>query len=338
MKVLVLCGGATAERIVSLASGDAVAQWVSEAGHVAVKYDPEAPRVVVPSAVKMAPEAIGLAAPAPLAADGFDPQIVRALLDTIERERPDIVFPILHGGYGEDGTVQALLDWCNVRYAGSGALASALAMDKQQARLLMQQAGVRVARGFAVPPERMEDAAFVAQFIAQTCGFPVVVKPLHGGSTVGLEKVYAAPDLAAALAAVRQQRDTALVEELFAGREITVTVVNGEPFPIVEIRPKTGFYDYANKYTAGRTDYICPAEIPDAVTQNVQAAAVAAFHALGCRGCVRVDFLLNDHDEFVCLELNTQPGMTLHSLVPKASRARGIQPPALMQLILDAAP
>lgn len=337
MKVLVLCGGATAERVVSLASGDAVADWLTEAGHIAIKYDPEAPGKVITARERMAPEAIGLAAPAPLMDNGFNPLAVRALLDVMERERPDIVFPILHGGYGEDGTVQAVLDWVNARYAGSGALASALAMDKQQARTLMRAAGVPVARGFAVPPERMTDTAFVTAQIAQLCGYPVVIKPRHGGSTVGLEKVYTEDRIAAALAGIREQNDSALVEELFDGREITVTLVDGEPFPIVEICPKLGFYDYANKYTAGRTDYICPAEIPPAVTQRVQTAAVAVYRALGCRGCVRVDFLLNAADAFICLEANTQPGMTHHSLVPKAARARGLQPPALMQRILNSA-
>lgn len=337
MNVLVLCGGESAERVVSWSSGDAVAVWLEQAGHRATKYDPENPGVLRTADDLMAPSEIGVSAPLPTSHNGYDPKTVRGLLQAMDVVKPDIVFPILHGGRGEDGTLQALLDWVGMPYTGSGALACKLAMNKHYSRMQFQAAGIPVAKGFVVHRENLHDAAEARKEIERSCGYPVVVKPLCGGSTVGLSKVYESGELDAALRAVGEQHDDALIEALFEGRELTVTVVNGEAYPVVEICPKVGFYDYANKYNAGRTEYLCPAPLDEAAARELQQRAVDVFRVLGCADFARVDFLLNGRGESICLEVNTLPGMTHHSLVPKAARARGEEPPVLMQRILDSA-
>ena len=338
MKVMVLCGGASAERLVSWASGDAVAGWIVEAGHEVVKYDPEQPGRLFRADEMLAPAEIGIAAPPPKNLNGYQPRTVRNLLDQIDVVRPDLVFPILHSGYGEDGTLQALLEWLNLPFAGSGSVACALAMDKHIAKVVMESEGVPVLSGFVVERQYLSKyAEEIDEQIREMLEYPVVVKPLKGGSTVGLSKVYSNSELAAALKLVEDQSDDAMIESLFAGREITVTVVDGEAYPVIEICPTAGFYDYTNKYTAGRTEYLCPAPIADGVAAAVQEAAVMAFESLGCSGFARVDFLLGDDNKFVCLEVNTLPGMTRSSLVPKAARAKGLEPVQLMQKIMDCA-
>ncbi|MBI5060450.1 D-alanine--D-alanine ligase [candidate division KSB1 bacterium] len=336
MKLLVFCGGDSAERIVSLASGDAVAGWLAEAGHCVLKYDPARPGVTHTPSEKLAPPQIGTLPPLPRNTDGFDARTVRGILDLIEHERAEFVFPILHGGWGEDGTLQALLDWVNVPYACSGALASAMAMNKQAGRVAMAAAAVPIAKGFVVGAAEMRETAGVVKRAQREIGLPVIIKPLCSGSAVGVSVVRTEHDVEPALLQIAAQGDVALVETYFSGRELTATVVNGEAYPLIEIRPHEGFYDYANKYTAGRTDYLCPAPVTEPVAAAIRDAAVRAFNAIGCRGVVRVDFLLNERDEFICLEVNTLPGMTGTSLVPKSAAARGESPAELMQKVVRA--
>lgn len=338
MKILVLCGGESVERNVSVASGDAVGSWLAEAGYEVVKYDPQHPGRTYGPQDLMAPPEIGLVAPDIMANDGPDMETIRGLADVIETEQPAMVFPILHGGYGEDGTLQAVLDWMNVPYTGSGVLACALAMHKVHARRVMQSVGVPTTEGFVVTGAEFKDPGAVAGQIKSSFGFPVIVKPVSGGSTIGLTKVRASEELAAALQTVRSLGDDALVEAQFDGREIAVTVVAGEAFPLIEIRPRQGFYDYANKYTSGRTDYIHPPEVSTRAAASISKAAEQVFKALGCSGFARLDFLINDHEEFVCLEANTLPGMTKgYGLVPKAARAKGWDGPQLVRRIVECA-
>lgn len=337
MKVLAFCGGQSAERLVSLASGDAVAKWIAESGHDVLKFDPAVPGIVHRVDSVLAPAQIGALPPASSSVSVFDPKTVRGILDIIERETPDFIFPILHGGWGEDGKLQALLDWVQVPYACSGALASALAMNKQMAKTIFAASGVSVAKGFVVPEQFVSDVNWCKTQIEDVCGFPAVIKPCNSGSAVGVSIVNNSGEIADGLKAVREQHDVALVESFFRGRELTVTIVNGEPYPVIEISPHDGFYDYHNKYTAGRTDYLCPAPITDAEKKSIQRDAVTAFNSLGCSGIARVDFLLNDHGRHICLEVNTLPGMTATSLVPKSAIANGIAPAELMTLAITSA-
>jgi D-alanine-D-alanine ligase len=336
MRVLVLCGGASSERIVSLASGDAVANWIAALGHDVLKYDPEHFGVVHPHTQKLAPEAIGLDAPKLERNGAFHPQVVRGLLEILEREKIDLVFPILHGGYGEDGTLQSLLEWVGMPYTGSGPRSSANAMHKATAKSLMYESGIPLAQGFEIPAEDLDSPEVLDSIIETSLGYPVVVKPVSGGSTIGLSIVKEKFELIAALNHIKSQNDGALVEQYFKGREIAATVIDGVAFPLVEIRPREGFYDYTNKYTSGRTEYICPAELPVDISEAIQECAEDAFAALGARGFARIDFLVNEK-EFICLELNSLPGMTAMSLVPKAAKAYGWSPEQLIEKIIETA-
>lgn len=336
MKVLVLCGGASSERVVSLASGDAVAKWISALGHDVKKYDPERPHELFTADQTMAPQAIGIDAPVLDRAQVFEPRFVRGLLDIIEREQIEIVFPILHGGYGEDGSVQSLLEWVGVAYTGSGPRSCAVSMHKPTAKSLLRQAGIPLAMGFSLEESELNDLIAIDARIVAEFGYPAIVKPQSGGSTVGLSVVSSAIELPHALELIREQRDGALIEDYFNGREIAATVVDGMAFPLVEIKPKEGIYDYANKYTSGRTEYVCPAELSPEMTTEIQACATKVFRALDARGFARIDFLV-DERKFICLELNSLPGMTATSLVPKAARAHGWTSEQLIARIIETA-
>lgn len=336
MNILVLCGGASSERNVSLASGDAVANWCSSLGHRTLKYDPEHPGTTFDSETLIAPEAIGMEAPRVSTSQSFDAGVVRGLLDAIEEHGINVVFPILHGGYGEDGSLQALLEWTGIAYTGSGPRSCAVSMHKPTAKALMAQAGIAVANGFEVAAYELDDETMIRNRLRDEIGYPAIVKPQSGGSTVGLTVLNSESQLPDALRLIREQRDGALIESYFRGREIAAAVVDGRALPLVEIMPKSGIYDYANKYTSGRTEYVCPAELSADLTQSVQRSAVSVFNALGARGFARIDFLVDD-EKFICLELNSLPGMTATSLVPKAARAHGWSPEVLISRILETA-
>jgi D-alanine-D-alanine ligase len=337
MRVLLLCGGESVERNVSLASGNSVADWLIVGGHEVTKYDPEEPGVFHFGAVHLGGEEIGLNAPTEVLRHGFNTATVKGLIHAIETVRPDVVFPVLHGGTGEDGTVQSLLSWIGIPYTGSGPRASQIAMNKDITRRLLKEIGIPVAEGFAAPQARATDAEWVAQNIAQITGYPAVIKPMNGGSTVGLTIVELPEEIADALKQVAAIHDLPLIEKYFVGREMTATVMDGECYPLIEIRAKDGFYDYANKYSPGRTEYVCPVELPRRIEDEIKNAAVNAFNVIGCAGVARIDFLVTD-TEFICLEVNTIPGMTAaYGLVPKAAKANGVRPVELVQKLLDCA-
>ena len=230
--------------------------------------------------------------------------------------RTDVVFLALHGTYGEDGTVQAELDQLGVLYTGCDAAASRIGFDKVLTKERCVAAGVPTAR-FAV----VNSAS-----TPWPMGWnpPVVLKPVCQGSSVGLQFVERVADWNAGLIEALRHDDRVLVEEKISGREGTVGILGGEPLPIVEVRPKAGIYDYKTKYSAGTTDYLCPAPFDAATTQRVQAAALAAFAAIGARDYSRVDVMVKANGEPVVLEVNTLPGMTETSLLPKAAAAAGI--------------
>lgn len=228
----------------------------------------------------------------------------------------DVVFLALHGTYGEDGTVQAELDKLGALYTGCDASASRIGFDKVLTKERCVAAGVPTAR-FAV----VNSAS-----TPWPMGWnpPVVLKPVCQGSSVGLQFVERVADWSAGLTEALRHDDRVLVEEKISGREGTVGILGGEPLPIVEVRPKTGIYDYQTKYSSGTTEYLCPAPFDAATTQRVQAAALAAFAAIGGRDYSRVDVMVKANGEPVVLEVNTLPGMTETSLLPKAAAAAGI--------------
>ena len=242
--------------------------------------------------------------------------------------KTDVVFLALHGTYGEDGTVQRRLDELGALYTGCDAEASRIAFDKVLTKQRCVEARVPTAKFLVVNSEK----------IPWPKGWqpPLVVKPVRQGSSVGLQFVERIEDWQNALAEALKFDAEVLVEEKIVGRETTVGILGGEPLPIVEVRPKTGSYDYKNKYTAGCTEYFCPAEFDSATTKRIQAAALGAFQAIGGRDYARVDVMVRG-GEPVVLEVNTLPGMTETSLLPKAAAAAGLNYAQLCQRMVELA-
>ncbi len=306
MRILVLLGGSSSEREVSLSSGRRVAAALRERGHAVTEAD---------------------SAPDPL-----------AILDAARAA--DVVWMALHGGAGEDGTIQALFDLAGVTYTGSGHLGSALAMDKDLSKHLFRAAGVPTADWEMVTTATGESdwrsGAYAAR-VFKALGAPVVVKPSKQGSTVGLSVVKEPSALGAAIAEAFRHDDEVMLEGYVPGRELTVGVLGGKALPVGEIIPKHEIYDYECKYVAGMAEEIFPADLPAAVAAEAQRLALLACEALKVSGCVRVDFRLHPEGGLFCLEANTLPGMTGTSLVPQAALAAGISFPELCERIaLDA--
>ncbi len=324
MKIAVLLGGLSPERNISYLSGRAAVSALRARGHEVIAIDP-------------ARGANGLVDDAALAAatasavtqeelDAFDPSALIACITSDLFNGVDLVFILLHGRYGEDGYVQGLLDLRGIPYTGSTMLASAAAMDKGLSKMLFQVAGIPTPHWVSLSPDQADDAELLAEALREING-PCVVKPNDQGSTVGMT-ILDRPDVDALAEAVRvagQFSSTILVERYIPGRELTVAVLGTEALPIIEIAPKEGYYDYANKYTKGKTEYHCPAELSEEVQHHVQNLAVAAHQVLGCRAYSRIDFRLTEDGLPFCLEVNTIPGFTETSLVPMAARAAGIE-------------
>ncbi len=235
----------------------------------------------------------------------------------------DRAFIALHGRYGEDGTIQGALELIGLPYTGSGVMASAIAMDKVRTKQIWIAQGLPTPRYLALTELGQLDD------VVQYLGLPLIMKPPHEGSTIGISKVTAADQLVEAFAAAARLDREVLAEEFIAGRELTVAVLGGgesaTALPIVEIQAPDGNYDYQNKYFSDDTRYLCPAPLPEALARDVARIAVAAYRAIGCEGWGRVDFMLSARDDRPwLLEVNTAPGMTGHSLVPMAARAVGM--------------
>ena len=307
LNIVVMLGGPSAEREVSLRSGAAVAKALRSRGHTVFEVDPKDGKFTLP------PET-------------------------------GVVFLALHGTYGEDGTVQRQLEKLSAIYTGCDAEASRIAFDKVLTKKLCIEAGVPTAKFLVVNSTQMPFPKYFQP--------PLVVKPVRQGSSVGLQFVERAEDWQKALAEALKFDSEVLVEEKIIGRETTVGILDGKPLPIVEVRPKAGSYDYRNKYTAGCTEYFCPADFDSATTGKIQAAALGAFHAIGGRDYARLDVMVREvgqassrsaqagclcHYEPVVLEVNTLPGMTETSLLPKAAAAAGLNYAELCQRMIDLA-
>jgi D-alanine-D-alanine ligase len=241
----------------------------------------------------------------------------------------DVVFLALHGTYGEDGTVQRRLEELGVPYTGCDPEASRIGFDKFLTKQRCVAAGVPTARFLLID----------SPSASWPMGWnpPVVLKPARQGSSVGLQFVERVSDWSKALAEAMRFDSHVLMEEKISGRECTVGILADAPLPIVEVRPKTGVYDYQTKYSAGTTDYFCPAPFDEATTARIQAAGLGAFHAIGGRDYSRVDVMVQPDGQPVVLEVNTLPGMTDSSLLPMAAAAAGISYPALCQRMVELA-
>jgi D-alanine-D-alanine ligase len=237
------------------------------------------------------------------------------------------VFIALHGRYGEDGTLQGVLEQLGIPYTGSGVMASAIGMDKVMTKRVWLNHGLPTPRFLVL--DSQGTCGDELDKVPEQLGLPLMLKAPHEGSTIGISKVTSASEMQSGFAHCAKYDEAVLAEEFISGRELTVPVLgtgrNARALPIVEIRAPQGNYDYQNKYFSDDTKYLCPAPLDEALTSRIQAIAVNAYNALGCSGWARVDFMLraSDNEPFL-LEINTSPGMTGHSLVPMAAKAAGV--------------
>ncbi len=330
MRVTVLMGGTSSERDVSLASGVRIAAALRSLGHRVTAVDTASGVLDEASEAAMLASGVSQAPPSMESLAELSRTSLSPMLGTLPEIRDaDVVFLALHGGQGEDGTLQALLDLSGVRYTGSGPLGSALAMDKDLSKRLFRAAGVQTP-DWLMAPARGDD-------VARRLGYPVIVKPSKQGSTVGLTLVGEAPALDDAVREAFRYDDEVMVEAFIPGRELTVSILGGAALPVGEIIPIHDLYDYECKYTAGMAVETFPAPLSPEETKQVQRQALAAFTALKLRGYARIDFRLRPTGDFFCLEANTLPGMTSLSLVPQAAAAAGIGFPELCERIVQLA-
>ncbi|MDD4170424.1 MAG: D-alanine--D-alanine ligase [Desulfotomaculaceae bacterium] len=307
LKIGVLMGGRSAERDVSLRTGEAIAHALKAKGYQSVKID-------------------------------VDLDVV----EKIKEEQIELAFLALHGKYGEDGTIQGLLEMLDIPYTGSGVLASAMAMDKIVTKKILLLEGLTTPHFILVDQKdltSLERPSIMAK-VSKEMGYPVVVKAPTQGSSIGLSIVKKERDLVAALELSFRYDRVALIEQFVEGVEVTASVLgNNDPvaLPLIEILSSTGVYDYDAKYTDGMSEHIIPPRITEEQQISIEKSAVSAFKALGCRGLARVDYIVDRRGKPYILELNTMPGMTATSLFPDAARAAGIQFPELVENIIKLA-
>jgi D-alanine-D-alanine ligase len=329
LKVAVLFGGTSEERDVSIASGAQVVTALRKAGHEVVAVDTAKGVLSATDEATLLRSGVALAPPEADTLDLLRTGDVTAVTSAPEMKGVDVLFLALHGGDGEDGTLQALLDLVGLPYTGSGMLGSAMAMDKDISKRLFRSAGIPTADWLMAPV----DTAAVEQVI----GFPCIVKPSKQGSTVGLSVVRSADAVEAAVAEAYRFDDEVMIEAFVPGREVTVPILGDDALPVGEIITSREIFDYQAKYQPGGADEIFPADLTGEQTAAVQALARKAHVALKLEGYSRIDFRLDEDGVFWCLEANTLPGMTSASLFPKGAAAAGIEFPSLCERICEIA-
>ena len=297
-KIAVLLGGTSAEREVSLNSGTAVLNALRKQGYDAYPIDP-----------KTFPVA------------------------TLKEQGFDRVFNILHGRGGEDGTMQGLLEQIGIPYTGCGVMTSALTMDKMRTKMLWKAFGLPVAEMEIVTVENRTNLN--PELVVKKLGLPLMVKPSLEGSSVGLTKVKTMEELESAVDFALKFDRTVLIEEWLAGDEFTVPVLDGEVLPSIKIVPEGEFYDYDAKYISDNTQYFCPAGLSDAREQELRRLVKQAYDVVGCRGWSRIDVMADAEGKFRLVEVNTNPGMTSHSLFPKSAATVGYSFEQLVEKILE---
>ena len=335
MKIAVFMGGTSAERDVSLVSGLAVVKGLREAGHEAIPIDPAFGYTPLTDDQLAAIAEIEGAPPENRELKQFNNKMILQTVQSPQLKEIDVVFLILHGGIGENGTIQAMLDMLDIPYTGAGVLGSAVAMDKLISKKLFIADNIPTPEYFLLYRDYKIDIDTIDLKIKSKLGYPAIIKPTTQGSSVGLTLVKNRNEIKKALECGFAYDHELLVERFIAGRELTVSILGDKALPIAECVPHSGLYDYEHKYSEGRTDYICPAKLDNDLASRIQAAGLKAFQTLKCHGFGRVDFRLADDNSFYCLEVNTLPGMTSHSLVPKAAKATGMGFPQLLEKICE---
>lgn len=304
-QIVVLYGGKSSEREVSLRSGKAVYDAITSMGYKATLLD---------------------------ATDDL-------CLD-LKRIAPDLVFIALHGGHGENGAIQGLLEVLEIPYTGSGRLASALAMDKERTKTRFLSEGIKVAPYVVLSKKTIvHQGEIQTDLILNKVDFPFawVVKPVSEGSSIGVHIIHNNHEIRDSVSDALDYDERIIIEKYIKGREIQVAILRDRPIGGVEVRPSAEFYDYKSKYTSGMTEYIIPPDVPQSVYEQIQEVALKAHLALGCKGATRVDLILSEDNEIYALEVNTIPGMTATSLLPKIAQAKGMSFERLIEeILLDA--
>jgi D-alanine-D-alanine ligase len=329
MKIVVLFGGLSEERDVSIASAAQVIPALRGLGHEVVAVDTATGRLEGQAEQRLLTSGVGPQPPSGSALAGMKQGAPALATAAADRGDVDVVFLALHGGAGEDGRIQAVLDLAGLAYTGSNHIASATAMDKDLSK--------RLFRAAAVPTADWRMAPVAVQEVAGALGWPVVVKPNKQGSTVGLSVVRAAEAFPAAVALAQRYDDEVMVERFIPGRELTVGVLEGRALPVGEIIAPREVFDYQAKYQSGGAREIFPADLPPDISARVQELAVRAHAALKLGAYSRIDFRMDPQGGVWCLEANSLPGMTAASLQPQAARAAGIGFPQLLERICTAA-
>lgn len=342
MKIAVLAGGLSPEREVSLTSGGLIANALMSEGHSVALIDAYLGADLDPSANDEVLFRSDIHYSYTVSETEPDLEALRRESDMGEAligknviaicQRADVVFLALHGASGENGQIQAMLDSYGIRYTGSGYVGSLLAMDKDITKKLLLADGILTPNSLTVDPKNADIAR-----IERAVGYPCVVKPCSCGSSVGINMVNDRNELCDAIAVASKYEDRVLVEQRIIGREFTMGVLDRVPLPPVEIIPKTGFYDYKNKYQAGLTEEVCPADLPEEEIRKMGEISLAAFRTLRLRDYARFDYIRDKAGSFWCLEANTLPGMTPTSLLPQEAAAVGITYSALCVRIVEMA-
>lgn len=326
LRVTILAGGASSERDVSLASAVQVVAALRQCGHQVSVVDTARGFVPEREEASLLPAAVGTTPPNPAALADLERRFLLSGLQQLrEVQGADVLFLALHGGWGEDGTLQALLEITGIPYTGSGALGSGLAMDKDVSKRLFSLAGI------PTPAWRMTPVT--AATVDRELQWPVVVKPSREGSTVGLSVVHGREGLEPAVRLAATYDQEVMVEKFVPGRELTVGILDGAALPTGEIIPRHEIFDYECKYTPGMSQEVFPADLPEAVDRECGRLALAAHKTLKLGGYSRVDFRMAPDSSLYCLEANTLPGLTSASLLPQAARAAGISFPELCERI-----
>jgi len=323
MKVLLLAGGASNEREVSLTSGEAVFEALQRLGHEVRAIDPANGKSLLGSDGRFITAGASDSTQEVVVTKANSPALVKALSSS-RFEDVDVVFVALHGGAGENGAIQCLLELAGKAYTGSSMTASAVAMDKAITKRLFATAKIPTPdwKLYRLVSSEVDDP--LVEKIRNRFSFPIIVKPNDSGSTIGLSKVDNKADLLPALRMATRESCNVLIEKYIPGRELTVAVLDDQALPVVEIKAAGGLYDYEAKYTKGKSEYIVPADVEPEISKSIQEAATKAYNIIRASGLVRIDFILADSGEFYCLEVNTLPGMTSLSLAPMAAQAVGI--------------
>ncbi len=326
INIAVLLGGASPERAVSKQSGKAMFEAIRNLGYNVKVIDP----------------AYGLEQPektedyfsdcdcSVIYNDNYIKAINSKLFDDI-----DLAVIALHGKWGEDGTIQSLLELRGIKYTGSTVLGSALSMDKVRSKIMFSHFNVTTPKWIEVT--RQTNTEKINKMINEKFGYPCIIKPNDQGSTIGLTKCKSEKELEQAVLESSQFSKRVLIEEFIPGREVAVGIINNTLLPVLEIIPKHELYDYECKYTDGMTDYIVPADISKSLEDELKKQTKIAFDSLGCKDYGRVDFRIDKNNIPFCLEVNTLPGMTSHSLVPKMAKAMGIEFEELIDMIINSA-